>query len=266
MNKIEIVNNKVISNIDDTIKLEIIETTAFFSVQKIVLKIKKDTNLILSFETKELEKWCIEFNIEKNVNFNLFELKQGNDNKTQYIFNLEDFSNVFTYKFNDLKTTKERTIINLNGINSKINYNFKTISKNIEEYDYIINHKASNTESYLNTSGVNIKKGVLSFNITGEVPEGKIDCIINEESKIINLTDNKCIIKPNLLIEEYSVTANHSAQIGSFKEEELFYLQSRGITKEKATNLLIKGFLLKNINIFEEKKDQIEKIINKYWR
>ena len=39
MNKIEIVNNKVISNIDDTIKLEIIETTAFFSVQKIVLKI-----------------------------------------------------------------------------------------------------------------------------------------------------------------------------------------------------------------------------------
>lgn len=266
MNKIEIVNNKIISNIDDTINLEIIDNTVFLSVKKIILNIIKDTDLIINFKNKELEKWNIEFNVNKNIKFNLFELKQGSDNKTQYIFNLDEFSDVFVYKFNDLKTIKERTIINLNGINSKIDYNFKTISKNIEEYDYIINHKANNTESNLNTSGLNIKKGMLSFNITGDVLKGKTDCIINEESRIINLTNNKCIIKPNLLVEEYSVSANHSALIGNFSDEELFYLQSRGIPKDKAMNILIRGFLLKDINIFEEEKETLEKIINKYWR
>lgn len=266
MNKIEIVNNKIISNIDDTINLEIIDNTVFLSVKKIVINIIKDTDLILNFENKELEKWYIEFNIDKNIKFKLFELKKGNDSKAQYIFNLEEASDTFIFKFNDLKTIKERTIINLNGINSKINYNFKTISKNNEEYDYIINHKANNTESNLNTSGVNIKKGILSFNITGDVLKGKRDCIINEESKIINLTNNKCIIKPNLLVEEYSVTANHSALIGNFSNEELFYLQSRGIPKKQAINLLIRGFLLKDISIFEDQKENLENIINKYWR
>ena len=36
---------------------------------------------------------------------------------------------------------------------------------------------------------------------------------------------------------------------------------SRGLDKEKALKLLIKGFLLKNIT----NKDDLENIINKYW-
>ena len=262
MNTIKIVNNKIVTDIDDTINVELIEKTNFFSVKKIIINIQKDTNLRIDFKNKSLEKWNIEFNV--NGNFNLFMLSFGSESKIQYVYNLNDFSNTFVYKFNDVKTIKERTIINLNGINSKINYNFRTISKNIEEYDYLINHNASNTESVLNTNGVNIRKGILSFNITGEVKNNIKDSIINESSRIINLTNNECIIKPNLLIEEYSVSANHSALIGNFNDDELFYLQSRGIPKKKAINLLIKGFLLENS--FEEYKLDIEKIIDKYWR
>lgn len=266
MNKIEIVNSKIISNIDDTISLTLEENTNFLAVKKLTVDVINDTDLILEIKNNELEKWNIVFNINQNANLNLFELKEGSETKTQYIYNLNEFSKIFVYKFNDVEAIKERTIINLNGFNSKIDYNFKTISKDIEEYDYIINHNACNTESNLNTSGINIKNGMLSFNITGDVIKGKTDCIINEESRIINLTDNKCIIKPNLLVEEYSVSANHSALIGNFSDEELFYLQSRGITKENAMNLLIRGFLIKNISIFESQKEKVEEIINKYWR
>ena len=247
MNKIEIVNSKIISNIDDTISLTLEENTNFLAVKKLTVDVINDTDLILEIKNNELEKWNIVFNINQNANLNLFELKEGSETKTQYIYNLNEFSKIFVYKFNDVEAIKERTIINLNGFNSKIDYN-------------------CNTESNLNTSGVNIKNGILSFNITGDVIKGKADCIINEESRIINLTDNKCIIKPNLLVEEYSVSANHSALIGNFSDEELFYLQSRGITKENAMNLLIRGFLIKNISIFESQKEIIEKIINKYWR
>ena len=34
-----------------------------------------------------------------------------------------------------------------------------------------------------------------------------------------------------------------------FSDEEIFYLMSRGIKKEDAINLLIKGFLLENLDL-----------------
>lgn len=68
-------------------------------------------------------------------------------------------------------------------------------------------------------------------------------------------------IAPKLLIEENDVVANHSALIGRFDEEELFYLQSRGIDRNTATILMTKGFLLDGIQ-----DDRLEKIIEKYWR
>lgn len=265
MNTIEIVNDKIINSIDDTINVSLEEKTVFFDVKTIKINILKDTNLFIKINNDELKKMNIIFNVKESVDFNLLEINNSIV-KTQYIFDLEANSTTFVFKFNDIIEGKERTIINLKGINAKIDYNFKTISKTNEEYDYIINHKANNTESNVNINGVNILDGLLSFNITGDVPKGILDCVVNENSRIINFNDNTCVIKPNLLIEEYSVSANHSALIGSFSKDELFYLQSRGIPKDLALNLLVKGFLTSNISIFSSYKEEIEKIINKYWR
>ena len=48
---------------------------------------------------------------------------------------------------------------------------------------------------------------------------------------------------PNLYIDEYDVVANHSASIGSISKDDLFYLMSRGLTKEEATSLVVIGFI-----------------------
>ena len=44
-------------------------------------------------------------------------------------------------------------------------------------------------------------------------------------------------------IDEEDATANHEATIGKIGEDELFYLQSRGIPENEALNLLVMGFL-----------------------
>jgi Fe-S cluster assembly protein SufD len=80
-------------------------------------------------------------------------------------------------------------------------------------------------------------------------------------ARIINLTDNECIINPNLYIEDSDVVANHAAAIGKFSDEELFYLMSRGITYTDAINLLIKGFLVSDYNISEERINEIKTIM-----
>ena len=103
--------------------------------------------------------------------------------------------------------------------------------------------------------------GVLEFNVSGFVSNRIKGCNINQKARIINLTENTCVVKPNLFIDEVDTVANHSAHIGTFKDEELFYLMSRGLDKENALKLLIKGFLLKGIT----NKDDLENIVNKYW-
>ena len=109
--------------------------------------------------------------------------------------------------------------------------------------------------------GVNINKGEIKFDISGFVPNNITGCNLNQDNRIINLTDNKCEIKPNLFIDENDVIAAHSAHIGKCNDDKIFYLETRGINKKEAEMLLIKGFLTSKLN----DKKQIEKIINKYW-
>ena len=127
----------------------------------------------------------------------------------------------------------------------------------------LVYHNAKNTVSNILNNGVNILNGVLEFNVSGFVSNGVTGCDINQSARIINMTDNTCVIKPNLFIDEEDVIANHSALIGIFSEDEIFYLMSRGISKKDAENLLIKGFLLNGVTYH---KKVLKDIINKYWR
>ena len=86
--------------------------------------------------------------------------------------------------------------------------------------------------------------------------KSKIFCeafaFIDEKSEKTNLNvkeegmifDNaKIDFLPKLKIENNDVTAGHSAFIKKFTEEEMFYLQSRGLNKEQGEKLLLEGFL-----------------------
>lgn len=261
MNKI-IVNDDHINykNIDSSLNINIREKEDIFDITKLEINVVKNTNLIIEYKTKS-SKLDICIKVDKNVNFNLYELREEEEIKIQYKYYLEEYSNVLVNKFYDCNKVKELTIIYLNGINASINYNFNSISKDKQTIDLLVYHNKKNTISNITNKAVNILNGNITFNVTGIVYNGNNDCTINQNNRIINLNDKKCTINPVLLIDENDVEANHSALIGKFNDSELFYLMSRGINKEKALNLLIKGFL--NIDI---KNKKIENIIDKYWR
>ena len=62
---------------------------------------------------------------------------------------------------------------------------------------------------------------------------------------------------PNLEIETGEIIgAGHASTTGRFDDEQLFYLMSRGIAKEEARRLVIRGFF--NEIITQIKNDQIE--------
>lgn len=263
MNKLLISNDKIfLVESDEKVLLEVDDNNKFLDVQNVKIKICENTDLIIESNIFD-KKIDICVNVLEGVCANIYELKKGDNYKFQYKYYLEENSYLNVEKINDVNNILEMTVINLNGEKARIDYNLKTISNSLEKYNFLVYHNANKTVSYINNNGVNISDGSLEFNVSSFVPNNIKKCDVNQSGRIINNTDNTCTIKPNLFIDEEDVVANHSALIGTFSFDEIFYLMSRGISKKDSEMLLTKGFLFKGINYH---KEELEEIINKYWR
>ena len=79
--------------------------------------------------------------------------------------------------------------------------------------------------------------------------------------------DKNCNAKacPILKIDENDVEASHAATVGKVSEEHLFYLCSRGITKDDAKRLITLGYLNPIIKYFGEDEiaSSIENVIQR---
>ena len=259
MNKIIIDDENVYLEGDKSVSLK--EETKFLDVKSLSLKVIKDTDLIIECNCKDV-KISITVNVLKNVHINLFEIKKGGRYKIRYIYYLDSNSSLNCEKISDVHEAVEESIFNLNGEASEVIYNFKTISKSKEKYNFLVYHNASKSVSDIKNNGVNIADGNLEFNVSSFVPNKVVKCKVKQSSRIINETSNECVIKPNLFIDEEDVIASHSALIGTFSSDEIFYLMSRGIEKKEAKRMLSKGFLLKGITKY---KDEFNEIIDSYW-
>jgi Fe-S cluster assembly protein SufD len=75
--------------------------------------------------------------------------------------------------------------------------------------------------------------------------------------------------KPILLINEYDCLANHGAAIGKMSDETLFYLMSRGLTRNEAFLLVLKGIVkpfldeIPQDSLKEETNKRFNDLINK---
>ena len=71
---------------------------------------------------------------------------------------------------------------------------------------------------------------------------------------------------PSLTIKENEVQAGHGATVGRINDEQLFYLMSRGLTRDKAIELLVRGFLSSVLREVPSKsKVQVERALTRYY-
>ena len=91
----------------------------------------------------------------------------------------------------------------------------------------------------------------------------KIDSF--QENRNIMLSRNATIdTKPQLEIFADDVKCSHGATVGQLDQDELFYLQSRGLNKHRATQLLTYAFALEIINNIdiESLKEKLSKQVD----
>lgn len=183
-----------------------------------------------------------------------------NNKKSNYKYEIEEDTTVYHFSIN----SSSEVIIDLVKEDIKLEYYYSNINYDDNKFVLRVNHLASNTHSEVYNHGVNVYNNKLDYDICGSVIKSSCKCICNQDNQIINLVDGKSTILPKLLIDNYDVDSNHAAYIGKFRDDILFYLMSRGISKNSAYELLLKGFLINNIDVDNDEVrffiDEVKKI------
>lgn len=155
--------------------------------------------------------------------------------------------------------------LSLSNINGKYEYlldgeganvQIKIAALSSEKYDKKLEisllHSKPHTYGKMNNYGVVKDNGRLCFDGIGRITKGNYQSETHQTSKIM-VFDEGCVAKANpyLYIDEYDVKASHAAGVGKMDEEHLFYLQSRGLTKHQAMQLITYGYLMPVVDVIQ---------------
>lgn len=200
--------------------------------------------------------------IKDNICVKLFIIGIDNDINSKIMYKLGNNSNLILFKFYNNKNVCEYEEVYLEGSYSKVSYNFSSICRGKEEYKIKIFHNNNYVSSYVSNKCIGNDGSKISFDIDSILDKGNIGCSMDQNTKVMCMGDVDCKVEPNMYIEEDDVEARHGSVIGKFSDECIFYLMSRGISEDEAIKLLIKGFILSNLVVDDDKRDRILDIIN----
>ena len=105
-------------------------------------------------------------------------------------------------------------------------------------------HAAPNTSSKIISKSISKDGGRAGYRGLVKVVKGATDCrsTVNCDALILD-EDSRSDTYPYMEIEEERVSIGHEATVSKIGDEQLFYLQSRGIGKEEAAAMIVSGFI-----------------------
>lgn len=224
--------------------------------------------------------------IEKDVSLIKYPIDKSQNN-LKIIVNSNVTCTMISYLHDDIETdfnldvvvnkNASFTIYNIVTSNKNVKFNIKcelldensefnnlsvVLSLGTSIYNSIINvnhlapSSSSNTEIY--AIAKDFSKIIIDNNAS--IKKGCSKAVAHQKAKGLTLSKTAMIkALPNLFIDEYDVIANHAASIGSLNPDDLFYLMSRGLTKEEASRIIIMGFITPLVECIKD--DETKKMI-----
>ncbi len=237
---------------------------------EIMAKENSKSTIIVKYISKEQE---------KNYHNGMLRVTAYNDSKVNIVIinMLNKTSNNFLSMENTLfdNSTVNYTIVDFGGKNSISNYysnlvgkeavsNINTIYLGVDEQLFDINYiaelRGERTEADIEAQGALSDYAKKNFKGTIDFKKGCKKAKGNENEFCTLLSDTaKSRALPMLLCTEEEVEGSHSSAAGKAEEKMLFYIMSRGISKEEAMKLIVKAKFNHVIETIEDKvlKEQI---------
>lgn len=226
----------------------------------------------------------ISLNSIENFSTSVTEIIQEENSEIEYLIIQNDKNN---FHFNSINISQKQNSISncftfsYSGAVVRNNLNIKLKEKNCYSnmYGFYALRKKSHVDNHTTVDHIDENsisnehyKGIMDNNSNG-VFNGKIFVrkkaqktnAFQSNNNILLSDEAKINTKPQLEIWADDVKCSHGCTVGQLDKEAMFYLQSRGISKEKAISMLLGAFSEEIIEKIENKfaKQKIKKITYK---
>ena len=273
-------NNSIVQNESSYLDCKILEENGTININievlesdiapRINLKVLRDSYINLSIEITLLEKAKLEIldeseyfkgseikinsKLEQNSSFELYRLNRFNQStENKYYHKCELSKNCVFKDFNFTNGSKQmtnETIVSLADEHAKYIGSGVVITNSTNCNNTLkIYHIAPSSVSDCSFKAVSRGDAAITFNGKISVDENCSNTVSNQISKgLIMDEESRVDLIPKLEINNDDIVCSHGAASGKPDENILFYLTSRGISREDAEKIYIQGFLGEFIN------------------
>lgn len=263
------------SNEDSTI-LDIVltdENPELIDVHDIVCKENEEIEVVLNYETTgskdKFRSSMVRIHAMENSKVTVYLISMDGKETTSYesiYAKLEENSNINLYEYR-LGASKvvSNTKADVKGDFSNLNIDsiYFGYGNDDLDIDYDLIHYGKESKSDLMVNGALKDNATKLFKSTLDFKQGSKKSNGSEEEYVILLSDDvHSQSVPVLLSGEDDIAGNHAASAGKLDMDIIFYLMSRGLTREEAESLVINTRFASAIDSLKDEKHK-EAIWNK---
>ena len=156
--------------------------------------------------------------------------------------------------------------INLKEPYAKADVISATLAHSMKNYEVDIIHECRDSEGIMNHYAIIQDDAKYAMKASGMIQKGASGSASHQKTRVLTMTKkHRCKVDPILLIDEDEVKASHAMTLGQMDENQLYYLMSRGLTRQQALGLLSTGYLMPICSFFDNEevnatmKEEMEK-------
>ncbi|WP_139120950.1 SufB/SufD family protein [Fervidobacterium thailandense] len=144
--------------------------------------------------------------------------------------------------------------VNGENVYSDIRPYYLGAGKTVIDILYLVRFYAGNSYSNVDAKGVLTDKSKLIFRGIMDITSGCKEAEAHQSNHALLLSEKaKVEAIPSLMVDEHEVVASHAASSAPVDEQTVFYLMSRGIPRDEAIRMIVKG-------VFETLKDELNNL------
>lgn len=139
------------------------------------------------------------------------------------------------------------------------------IASSCKQFHMQCNHLCPHTEGFMENYAVVEENGSYRMEAVGKIIKGAHESNSHQKTRVLTMSEqHESEVVPVLLIDENDVKASHATTLGQPDENQLYYLQTRGLSRRQALGLLTVGYIMPITELFEQEevrtalKDEIE--------
>lgn len=153
-------------------------------------------------------------------------------------------------------------VIQLNqNNNSHVIFNYSIIANDKCKLVFNSNLLGNNNETEIKIKAVTENSGSCTIVSNADTKPRIENNNLIESVRVLTLNNEESVCIPNLLVASNEVEVNHACTMSSVDSDYLFYLNGKGLSDASAIKLIKEGYLIGNLDISEEIREKILKII-----